>query len=223
MSAGNNLNATKRAVLDSAERLFAQHGFEATSLRAITAAAAANLGAVNYHFASKDALILAVLNRRMHPLNQERLALLDRFEEEANPRPVSIEAVLEALFRPALELIARPSKGGRYVLRLMAQCLAAPGAYLRPLVEEEFAEKNRRFYEAIRRALPALSKAEAHWRLHFAHGVFLHTAAQSQILELSSGGSCRFSDVESALQRMIGFCAAGLRAPDVDAPRKKKR
>jgi AcrR family transcriptional regulator len=218
-----NLNSTKRAVLDSAERLFAQHGFEATSLRAITAAAAANLGAVNYHFSSKDALILAVLKRRMQPLNQERVNLLDRFEAEAGPRAVGIERILEALFRPALELIARPSKGGRYVLRLMAHCLASPGAYLRPLVEEEFAEKNRRFHEAIRRALPDLSKSEAHWRLHFAHGVFLHTAAQPQILELSSGGSCRFSDVESALRRMISFCAAGFRAPGLDLAGKKKR
>ena len=217
------LNSTKRAVLDAAERLFAKHGFEATSLRAITAAAAANLGAVNYHFASKDALILAVLKRRMQPLNQERLNLLDHFEAEASPRPVSIEAILEALFRPALELTVRPAKGGRYVLRLMAHCLASPGAYLRPLVMEEFAEKNRRFHEAIRRALPDLSMAEAHWRLHFAHGVFLHTAAQSQILELSSGGSCRFRDVESALRRIISFCAAGFRAPGPGLGGRKRK
>ncbi len=213
MIAEQNLSSTKRAILDSAERLFASYGFEATSLRAITGAAEANLGAVNYHFTSKDALILAVLKRRMQPLNHERVALLDRFEKKASPEPVSIEKILEALFRPVLELIARPAKGGRYVLRLIAQCLAAPGAYLQPLVEEEFAEKNRRFHEAIRRALPSLSITEAHWRLHFAHGVFLHTAAQSQILELSSGGACRCTDVENTLRRVIAFCAAGMRAP----------
>ncbi|MFL6529487.1 MAG: TetR family transcriptional regulator, partial [Chthoniobacterales bacterium] len=50
------LSQTKVAVLDAAERLFASHGFEATSLRAITSEAQANLGAVNYHFASKDEL-----------------------------------------------------------------------------------------------------------------------------------------------------------------------
>lgn len=219
---GKNLNQTKRAILDSAERLFAVQGFEATSLRAITARAAANLGAVNYHFSSKDALILDVLKRRMQPLNQERIALLDQFEKGARPKAVTIEAVLEALFRPPLELIARPSKGGRYVVRLMAQCLAAPGAYLQPLIQEEFAEKNRRFHSAIRRALPGLSKSEAHWRLHFAHGVFLHTVAHSQVLELSSDGRCRVAGIESTLQRMISFCAAGLRAGDASSAEKNK-
>src|SRR4051812_48995648 len=76
----DKLGQTKVAVLNAAERLFAAHGFRATSVRAITDLAGANLGAVNYHFASKDELILAVLRRRMKPLNAERLALLDQFE-----------------------------------------------------------------------------------------------------------------------------------------------
>ncbi len=207
-------SVTQRAILNTAERLFAAHGFERTSLRAITTEAQVNLGAVNYHFATKDALILAVLKRRMEPINRERVALLDRFEKEASPGTIGIEAILEALFRPPVELVARPSKGGRFFLRLMAQCLAEPGAYLEPLIQEEFAEKNRRFHTAIRRALPHLSNTEAHWRLHFAHGVFLHTVAHSQVLELSSAGKCRLSSVKAVLERMITFCAAGFRATD---------
>ena len=46
------LHATKLAILKATERLVAAHGFEATSLRAITAAANVNLAAVNYHFGS---------------------------------------------------------------------------------------------------------------------------------------------------------------------------
>ena len=55
---------TKTRILDAAERLFAQDGIKATSLRAITEAAAANLAAVNYHFGSKEALVHAVYGRR---------------------------------------------------------------------------------------------------------------------------------------------------------------
>src|SRR3954469_14607154 len=112
---------TKLAILDTAERLFATHGFNATSLRAITAEADANLGAVNYHFASKDSLILAVLRRRLTPLSADRIALLDKFEDEANGKPLPIEKVLEALFRPPTELVARGAKGGRFFIRLLAQ------------------------------------------------------------------------------------------------------
>jgi len=203
---------TKRNILDTAERLFATHGFKATSLRAITSQAQANLGAVNYHFRSKDALILAVLRRRMQPLNHERLELLAKFEQHAGGQPLPVEKILEALFRPPVELVARGAKGGRYFLRLIGQCLAEPGAYLQPLIQEEFAEKNRKFHAAIKHALPYLSNEEVHWRLHFANGVFLHTIASADVLELSSGGKCRVTSVEGTLRKMIPFCAAGLKA-----------
>ncbi|HEY5035580.1 MAG TPA: TetR/AcrR family transcriptional regulator [Chthoniobacterales bacterium] len=208
-----SIHTTKLAILNATERLVAAHGFEATSLRAITGAAKVNLAAVNYHFSTKDALIVAMLNRRMKPLNEARVALLDRFEKEAADEPVALEKILEALFRPVIELIAHPSKGGRNFLRLLALCLAEPGAYLRPLIEKEFAEKNRRFHEALRRTLPELSAVETHWRLHFAHGVFFHTVAHSQVLECSSAGRCRLTNLETVLRRIIKFCAAGLRSP----------
>jgi hypothetical protein len=110
-------------------------------------------------------------------------------------------------------MVARPSEGGRSFLRLLALCLAEPGAYLKPLVQKEFAEKNRRFHRALRRSLPKLSEVEAHWRLHLAHGAFFHVVAHSQVLAFSSGGRCRLSNVEAVLERIITFCAAGLRSP----------
>lgn len=207
------IHATKLAILNATEKLVAANGFEATSLRAITSAAKVNLAAVNYHFSTKDDLIVAMLNRRMKPLNETRIALLDQFEKEAGKNPVALEKILEALFRPVLELIAQPSRGGRNFLRLLGLCLAEPGAYLQPLIEKEFAEKNRRFHRALRRTLPHLSDKEAHWRLHFAHGAFFHSVAHPQVLEYSSAGRCRLTNVEAVLQRIIRFCAAGLRAP----------
>ena len=78
---------TKDRILDSAERLFARDGFEATSLRAITAEANVNLAAVNYHFQSKEALVQAVIGRRMGPVNAQRIALLDACEAEAGDAP----------------------------------------------------------------------------------------------------------------------------------------
>ena len=56
---------TKTRILDAAEALFTEHGYEATSMRQLTAAAGANLAAVNYHFGSKEELFQAVLTRRL--------------------------------------------------------------------------------------------------------------------------------------------------------------
>ncbi|MFN2476336.1 MAG: TetR family transcriptional regulator [Chthoniobacterales bacterium] len=149
MKTAHAAGQTKLAIVDAAERLFASRGFNATSLRAITSEAGANLGAVNYHFASKDARVLAVLQRRVHPFNEQRLALLSRFEAAADGRPLAVEKILEALFRPPVEQLASGSKSARSWVQLMAQTLAEPGALLKPLIQEEFAEKNRPFRSAI--------------------------------------------------------------------------
>src|SRR5881394_165011 len=95
---------TKSRILDVAEHLFIEHGFEATSLRSLTSSAGVNLAAVNYHFGSKEELFQAVLTRRLDPMNQERIDLLTKLEREAAPMPVSCEQILSAMFVPALKL-----------------------------------------------------------------------------------------------------------------------
>src|SRR5258706_10605789 len=94
---------TKQRILDSAERLFAARGVEAASLRTIIADAKVNLAAIHYHYHSKDALLDAVLKRRLEPINRERLALLDACGER--PR---LEAVLDAFIAPAVRVSADP-------------------------------------------------------------------------------------------------------------------
>ena len=68
---------TRDRLLDTAERLFAERGIDATSLRHITAEADANLASVNYHFGSKEELVRELFARRIGPINRERLDQLD--------------------------------------------------------------------------------------------------------------------------------------------------
>jgi AcrR family transcriptional regulator len=77
---GRHAGDTKSRILDAAETLFIECGYEAMSLRQITSRAEVNLAAVNYHFGSKEALIHAMLSRRLDRLNQERVKLLERFD-----------------------------------------------------------------------------------------------------------------------------------------------
>src|SRR5438309_7430250 len=103
------MSETTERILNTAERLFAERGYGATSLRSIIAAAEVNLAAVHYHFRSKEALLDAVLERRIEPLNRERMALLDEYERAAGDEPPSLEAILTALIAPPLRLARDPS------------------------------------------------------------------------------------------------------------------
>src|ERR1022692_4678526 len=95
-------STTKDRILDAAERLLSKNGFDATSLRAITAEADVNLAAVNYHFHSKDALMKALIARRLGPVNQKRLAMLDAVESAAGNGPLPVGAVIAAFISPVI-------------------------------------------------------------------------------------------------------------------------
>ena len=69
---------TRLRILDAAESLFTEQGFEATTMRQITGVAGVNLASVNYHFGSKEALIREVFRRRLTWLNQRRLQELEQ-------------------------------------------------------------------------------------------------------------------------------------------------
>ena len=122
---------TRDRLLDAAEALFMEHGFEATSLRAITAAAGANLAAVNYHFGGKEALFEAVLTRRLDPMNQERVALLTELENRGGAQAIGCEQILSAMLIPAIfddraaSLSRVPSQSGQ-VMKVIARSTKAP-------------------------------------------------------------------------------------------------
>ena len=99
---------TAERLLDAAEVLFAERGIDAVSVRAVNAAAGANVAAVHYHFGSKDALLDAVLRRRMDALGERRRAMLASLPDCAR-RP-TVPAVVEALVVPLAELQRRPRR-----------------------------------------------------------------------------------------------------------------
>src|SRR5579864_6361354 len=110
---------TKTRILEAAEKLFGSKGFDATSLRDITAEADVNLAAVNYHFQTKDSLIDAVIARRIEPINDKRRAMLDT----AGPNP-SVEQILIAFLAPVLfEDITQ-------IAPLMGRILATPDFFI---------------------------------------------------------------------------------------------
>src|SRR5690349_16768570 len=151
---------TKTRILDAAELLFMEHGFEATSLRALTSAAGVNLAAVNYHFGSKEELFEAVLTRRLDPMNQARVELLSRFEAEAAPAPVDSERILAALLTPALALARDRARGGKDFLRLLGRAYADPAPFIRRFLSEQYRPMIVRFKAAFARALPHLPAKE---------------------------------------------------------------
>jgi AcrR family transcriptional regulator len=202
---------TKERILDAAERLFVEQGFDSASMRGITAEAGVNLAAVNYHFGSKDALVAAVLERRIGPLNQERAACLDRLELDGLSGRESLEAVVAAFVAPALRLSADPVAGAT-VMRLVGHAINLHGP-LRETFIGQFRGTFERFSAAIGRCLPELPEQEVVWRMLFMIGAMAHTLALSNDLEHVADCACDVHDTETVSRRLVAFLSAGLAAP----------
>jgi len=206
--------ATKARILDAAETLFMEHGFEATSLRLFTAAAGVNLAAVNYHFGSKEELFQAVLTRRLDPMNQARLALLDRYQAQDASTPIACERILAALFIPALTLARDPARGGTNFLRLLGRAYADPAPFIRQFLSAQYAAMIARFKDAFAQALPHLPRKELSWRLHFIMGALSYTLAGTDALKIIAElNPVETDNDEVLLRRLAPFLLAGLTAP----------
>ena len=211
----------KTRILDAAEQLFMEHGFEATSLRQLTAAADVNLAAVNYHFGSKEELFQAVLTRRLDPMNQERIELLEKLERDAGARGLTCEKILSAMLIPALRLARDERRGGKNFLRLLGRAYADPAPFIRHFLSQQYAEMIGRYKEAFHKVLPHLSRQELSWRLHFVMGALSYTLAGTDALRLFAQlAPAEKDNDELLLQRLAPFLAAGLKAPPLGDTRK---
>lgn len=202
---------TKTLILDAAESLFGEHGFDGTSLRKLTGVAGVNLAAVNYHFRSKEGLLDALFARRLEPMNRQRLDLLDEVQQQSGDQPWPLEKVLHALLWPPLNLWHDHETGGARFMRLLGRIHSEPSPQVRGLFERYFAEVERRFTEAFARALPDAAEAVRLWGGVFTVGAMAHSLCIAEQLAprypaLQSGNA------DHLCQRLVTYAAAGIRA-----------
>ena len=196
-------DSTRQRILDTAERLFADEGFHATTLRRITREAGVNLAAVNYHHGSKDALILAVFQRRLDELNSDRLARLEAVLSERDPP--WLEDVLAAFIYPALLLGTQSSGDGGRFMRLLMRAWAENATQLHGKIARQYSHVMRTFADAVSKAL-GTPPDNLRQQLDFLIGALTYTMAET-----------RDDRVEPTARALIRFGCAGLRdsAPHV--------
>lgn len=212
--------STRAAILDAAERVFANRGFDGATMRSIAEAAAVNQGLIHYHFDSKERLYSEVFARRAGDINDRRIERLEWLFAEAEPGMPSLEKVIEALLRPTIELGRDPARGGRHYAKLLAAAANATDLRSIRLIRRQYDGIASRFIEAIRRVLPGIDQADAVWGYLSAIGIAIPLMARTGRAAELSEGVCDDEDVASVLERTVLFICAGLRAlartPDAD-------
>jgi len=195
-------------ILDASEKLFAQHGFDAVTLREIAREADVDVALASYHFGRKHELFEATFMRRAELINRWRLKALEAALNDAAPGPPTVRAIIDAYLYPLLNgphlddpawrsyyaLVAYVNNSSEWGGKLMSR-------FFNPMVDK--------FIDALKRALPKADEEALYWGYHCLSGALTLTFAQTGRLDKLSGGACRSTDLQTAHGHILDFVTAG--------------
>ncbi len=202
---------TRERILGTAERLFAEYGYDGVSIRQIGAAADAQIALINYHFGTKDKLYRAVFENRINPVSERRRdALRGALAVDGGER--TIEAVLDAFARSWIEL--RGTEEGRQYTRLIAREVNDPREAERGIVRDLLDPLAVEFLAAMEAVLPGRDRGDVHAAYHFFTSTLLLTLANPERVKRLSGDLIDDRSTDAAVGRLVRFVARSLRAID---------
>ena len=198
-------------ILDVAEELFAQHGYDGVTMRQISTGAKVDVALANYHFGKKLDLFYAVFNRRAELLSSSRREVLLASQQKAGGKPQTLEQIIEAFLLPLKFAQETGDPGWKNYMALLAYVMTSP-VWSKILMKDNFDKRVGEFIEALKVAFPKAKEEDIHWCYHYVSGALALTLAQTGRIDRLSGGKCLSSDFDAAYDRMIPFVAAGFRA-----------
>lgn len=210
-SLASNAASTRERIMDAAEDLFIEHGYSATSLRAIASAADVNLAATHYHFGSKFGLLAEVFHRRIQPIDAARQAGLDALE--AKPEKMTVRAIVEAFLTPVITAGDHDPQWLERLPRLIGRLFGEPESLTKPLLEAEFTDVAGRYQRALAAALGGAPADQVAWHFHFLVGGMIHLMR----LQAPLGKTPSAASLRAGLQALINFSVAGFNQLKKDA------
>jgi len=200
---------TRERLLDAAERLFVAHGFAGTSVREVTDAAGANLGAVNYHFRSKENLYVEVFTRRASLLREPIVAAAREATSLARRSPDrALRTLGRAFLAPHEDHDASLCTFGLFV-REAIEARLPPGLFVREFLVPTIDAITR----VVRQARPALPEATAR---ACAHAFF------AQLMHIVKGADVTGTPVDDRLEHAVRFTVSAVRHIEA-RPRNRSR
>lgn len=196
----------KQAILLAAEKLFAQYGYHAVSLRQIAAEAGVPLALVGYYHGAKHELFHAIFEHWAGTID-ERLARL-RAAQPATGSRTDLRRIVQAFVEPVLAM--RASAEGEFYALLVGRELAYAATEADRVLREFFDPLAHAFIDALQAARPNAARAQAAWAYQFALGALLHHISDQRVRRLSRGASQPNDPAAAPL--LIAFITAGIDA-----------
>ena len=197
-------------LLDAAEQLFAENGFEGASVRDIAATAGCNIAAVNYYFGSKDKLYTEVWRRQLVQMRDARLQAIEQVMSENNGKP-SLEDLLKSFANAFIGPFVDESRS-RWLMRLMAREMVDQHVHVNVFVEEVIKPTMSAMGGALMKACPGLEEPKIPLLIFFLAGQLVHIVHIKAMYEQAEMAEMPAFDLTDAVDNVVKFSAAGIRS-----------
>ncbi len=196
-------------LIAAGEELFCRRGFNETSVRDIAAAAACNVASVNYYFGGKDNLYLEIWRRRLAVIRDTRLAGIEKVMSVGG-QP-QLEDLLKSYANSFLEPLVDGSLHCRFV-NLMAREMIDPHLPVDMFLTDMIVPVMTALREALLKICPRLNEANADMAILSIVGQLMQTVCFKELFEKSTHAELLNPDIESMVDHIVKFSAAGIRA-----------
>lgn len=197
-------------LLDAAEQLFSEHGFDGASVRDIAATAGCNIAAVNYYFGSKDKLYTEVWRRQLVQMRDARLQAIEQVMSESNGKP-SLEDLLKSFANAFIGPFVDESRS-RWLMRLMAREMVDQRVPVNMFIDEVVKPTIGAVRGALVKACPGLKESRIPLLIVFLAGQLMHVVHIKAMYEQTEMAEMSVFDLTDAVDNVVKFSAAGIRS-----------
>lgn len=196
-------------LLDVAEELFAERGFEGTSVRELAGAAGCNIASVNYYYGGKEKLYEEVWRRHMVLLRDTQMSSIDKVTTDSGGNP-SLEELLRAFACAFVGPLVE--SGGRRMIGLMDRELGDPHLPSGMFGEEVMKPILNKMQQVLARACPGLDGSKVPLVVFSLVGQLIHAIRIKPILKGADEEARVIFDPARLIDHIVTFSAAGIRA-----------
>ena len=198
--------AARERILDAAELVFAERGFEGASIRDIAERAQVQKANVNFHGGPKDELFERIVARRASELSQERLAALDALAEQGD---WDAQDIVAGFMRP---LLARAfGKDPQWLAYARIVAIVSADERWHALARSHFDPAASLFVQKLCTRYPDADPVRVAGALVFSVSSMLALCTSDWRISALSGAQSKH-DPESMIQNLLEFCSAGVSA-----------
>ncbi|MCC5810463.1 MAG: helix-turn-helix transcriptional regulator [Ectothiorhodospiraceae bacterium] len=202
---------TREQLLVTAERLIAREGTGVSMRRINVEAGQKNASALHYHFGSREALIDAILERRMSVVNRRRVIMVD--ELERNGRHEDLRAIVSCIVWPLAECVGATDGMAHYV-QFLDKVYRDPAIDLTRIISRKYNDGLYRANKMIVNLLTGIPQEIMHARVDHTIAQLVHIMADidENLSSLHKRVQSR-AELDFQVHNFIDYVCGALRAP----------